>query len=140
MAPRWLARLVFRAMASRTRCLRQVGDEIIGVLYSNRETNRRVAHANASAHFVRYARVSRRAWMACKRFRTTEADCQFENLQSVEAGERLRESALHIKRERRSWGGTLSLIHAARGSICRQERQIVDLFDARMVAKELGHN
>src|SRR5262249_32627668 len=77
--------------------------------------------------------------MACKRFCTTEADCQLEDLQPIEAGKRLRQSALHIKRERRSRSGTLTLIHTALRSICRQERQIVDLFDARMVTKELGH-
>src|SRR5262245_58874856 len=120
-------------------CLRQVGDEIVGVFNSNGQTNGGIAHANARAHFARHTRVSGRARMACKRFCTTETDCQLEDLQPVEAVERLRQSALHVKRKRRSWCGTLTLIHTALRSICRQERQIIDLFDSRMVTNELGH-
>ena len=46
--------------------LRQIGDQVVGMLDADRQADRGVAHADAGAHVGRHARVGRRAagWQA----------------------------------------------------------------------------
>ena len=77
--------------------LRQVRDEIVGVLDADGQADRRLTYADAGAQLGGYARVRRRAGVAGEGLRSSQADGKLEDLQPVEASERFRQPALDIE-------------------------------------------
>src|SRR5215475_13739990 len=79
--------------------LGQVGEKVVGVFNANRKPDRCITDADACAQLGGYARVRRAAGMAGERLCSSQADGELKDLQSIEAGERLREPTFDIEGE-----------------------------------------
>src|SRR3981081_4914225 len=86
----------------RCQCLRQIGNQVVGMLDADRQADRRVQHTDTVPYLGRNTRMCHGGGMARERLGTAEADRQLEDLQGIEESERLLLAALDVEGEGRA--------------------------------------
>src|SRR5690349_15315973 len=103
-----------QALCAGSERLREIGDQVVGMLDANGQADGAFQDADALAHIKRHARMRHRGGVAGERFRAAQADGELEYLQRVEEGEGGRLATLDVEGEGRAGARTLCREDATR--------------------------